>query len=73
LSNSRSSRRSAFDSCLPLQPWLGAPTATAALHDDLEHHKQLVLDLAARIEELDEELAAAREANRGLMGELSRL
>jgi hypothetical protein len=52
---------------------LGAPTATAALHDDLEHHKQLVLDLTALIEELDEELAAAREANRGLMGELNRL
>jgi hypothetical protein len=36
-----------------------------------------VLDLAARIEELDEELdeelSAAREANRGLMGELNRL
>jgi hypothetical protein len=32
-----------------------------------------VLDLAARIEELDEELSAVREANRGLMGELNRL
>ncbi len=51
---------------------LGAPTATAALQDELEHHKQLVLDLTSRIEELDEELAAAREANRGLMAELNR-
>jgi hypothetical protein len=47
----------------------GAPTATAALQDELE---QLVLDLTSRIEELDEELAAAREANRGLMAELNR-
>jgi hypothetical protein len=33
---------------------LGAPTATAALQDELEHHQQLVLDLTSRIEELDE-------------------
>jgi Family of unknown function (DUF6262) len=51
---------------------LGAPSGIAVLQDDLEHHKQLVLDLTARIEELDEELAAAREANRGLMAELNR-
>ena len=51
---------------------LGAPTATAALQGELEHRKQLVLDLTSRIEELDEELAAAREANRGLMAELNR-
>jgi len=31
---------------------LGAPTATAALQDELEHHKQPVLDLTRRIEEL---------------------
>jgi hypothetical protein len=48
------------------------PTATAALHDDLEHHKQLV-DLSARIEEHHKQLAAAREANRGVMVELNRL
>jgi hypothetical protein len=47
---------------------LGAPTATDALQADLE---QLVLDLTARVEELDEELAAAREVNRGLMAELN--
>lgn len=51
---------------------LGTPTATAALQDDLEHHKQLVLDRDNRIEELEEELAAAREAVRGLMAELNR-
>jgi cell division protein FtsB len=51
---------------------LGAPAATAALQDELEHQKQLVLDLTGRVEELDEELAAAREANRGLMAELNR-
>jgi hypothetical protein len=50
---------------------LGALTATAALQDDLERNK-LVLDLTARIEELDEELSAAREANRGLMAVLNR-
>ena len=47
---------------------LGAPTATDALQADLE---QLVLDLTARVEELDEELAAAREVNRGLVAELN--
>ena len=50
---------------------LGALTATATLQDDLERNK-LVLDLTARIEELDEELSAAREANRGLMAVLNR-
>jgi hypothetical protein len=39
---------------------------------ELRLRKQLVLDLTSRIEELDEELAAAREANRGLMAELNR-
>ena len=51
---------------------LGAPTATAALQEELEHHKQLVLDLTGRIEELDAQRAAAREAHRGLMAELNR-
>ncbi|MET8877552.1 DUF6262 family protein, partial [Nocardia sp. NPDC004604] len=51
---------------------LGAPTGTAALQADLEHHKQLVIDLRGRIDERDEELAAAREANRSLMAELNR-
>lgn len=51
---------------------LGAPTGIAALQADLEDHKQLVLDLTSHIQELEEELAAAREANRGLMAELNR-
>jgi hypothetical protein len=51
---------------------LGAPTSTAALQDDLERHKQLLLDRDNRITELEEELAASREANRGLMAELNR-
>jgi hypothetical protein len=48
------------------------PIATAALQDELEHHKQLVLDLTSRIEELDDGLAAAREAHRRLIAELNR-
>jgi hypothetical protein len=51
---------------------LGAPTSTAALRDDLERHKQLLLDRDNRITELEEELAASWEANRGLMAELNR-
>lgn len=51
---------------------LGAPIATAALQDELEHQKQLVLDLTGRVEELDEEPAAAREADREFIGELNR-
>jgi hypothetical protein len=44
---------------------LGAPTASAALQDELEHHKQLVLDLTSRIEELDEELAQLAKPTAG--------
>jgi hypothetical protein len=51
---------------------LGAPSNLAAVQADLEQHKQLVLDLRSRIEELDDEVAAAREANRSLMAELNR-
>jgi hypothetical protein len=51
---------------------LGAPTSTAALQDDLERHKQLLLDRDNRITELEEELAASREANRRIMAELNR-
>jgi Family of unknown function (DUF6262) len=39
---------------------LGAPTSTAALQDDLERHKQLLLDRDNRITELEEELAASQ-------------
>lgn len=51
---------------------LGAPTSTAAIQDDLERHKQLLLDRDNRITELEEELTASREANRSLMAELNR-
>ena len=51
---------------------LGASTSTAALQDDLERHKQLLLERDNRIAELEEELAAARETSRGLMAELNR-
>jgi len=51
---------------------LGAPSPTAALQDDLERHKQLLLDRDNRIAELEEDLAASHEANRGLMNELNR-
>jgi hypothetical protein len=50
---------------------LGAPTATAALQDELEHYKQLVLDLTSRSED-STKVGAARGANRGLIAELSR-
>lgn len=51
---------------------LGAPTSTAALQDDLETHKQTVLDLKRLLDEREEELAAARETNRRLMNQLNR-
>jgi hypothetical protein len=38
----------------------------------LEQHKQLVIELPARLDEREEELAAFREANRTLMAELNR-
>jgi hypothetical protein len=51
---------------------LGAPTTTTGLQAELEHHKQLVIELRAGLDERDDELAAAREANRSLMAELNR-
>jgi cell division protein FtsB len=51
---------------------LGAPVGIANLQSELEHHKQLVIDLRSRVDELEEELAATREANRSLMAELNR-
>ena len=51
---------------------LGAPAGTAALHADLAEQQQTVLDLKRRLEERDEELAAAREANRRLINQLNR-
>ena len=43
---------------------LSVPATTAGLQTELEHHKQLVIELRARLDEREEELAAAREANR---------
>jgi hypothetical protein len=48
------------------------PATAAGLQTELEHHKQLVIELRARLDEREEELAAAREANRSLMAELNR-
>ena len=50
---------------------LGVPATAAGLQTELEHHKQLVIELRARLDEREEELAAAREANRSLMAELN--
>lgn len=51
---------------------LGAPADTAALQAQAGQLEQQVLDLRRLLEERDEELAAAREANRRLMAELNR-
>ena len=50
---------------------LGAPPDTAALKEELDKLGQQILDLRRTLEERDEELAAAREANRRLMAELN--
>jgi Family of unknown function (DUF6262) len=51
---------------------LGAPASTAALRAELEAQRQAVMDLKKSLEEREEELAAAREANRRLMNQLNR-
>lgn len=51
---------------------LGAPTGIAALQAELEAEKQANLELKGLLEERDEELGAARETIRRLMGELNR-
>lgn len=51
---------------------LGAPTGTASLQNALEHERQTVMNLKTRIEELNEDLAAARETNRRLMSQVNR-
>jgi hypothetical protein len=51
---------------------LGAPASTAALQTELKRQRQTALDLKRTLEERDEELAGAREANRRLMNELNR-
>jgi chromosome segregation ATPase len=51
---------------------LGSPPDIAALKDQVQALEQENLDLRRRAEERDEELAAAREANRRLMTELNK-
>jgi chromosome segregation ATPase len=51
---------------------LGPPPDIAALNDQVQALQQENLDLRHRAEERDEELAAAREANRRLMTELNK-
>jgi Family of unknown function (DUF6262) len=50
---------------------LGPPPDIAALKDQIQALQQENLDLRRRAEERDEELSAAREANRRLMTELN--
>jgi hypothetical protein len=50
---------------------LGAPDEEAALREQADSLRQQILDLRKTLEERDEELAAAREANRRLMAELN--
>ena len=50
---------------------LGAPDDAAALREQADSLRQQILDLRKTLEERDEELAAAREANRRLMTELN--
>jgi len=51
---------------------LGAPDDEAALREQADSLRQQILDLRKTLEERDEELAAAREANRRLMTELNK-
>jgi Family of unknown function (DUF6262) len=51
---------------------LGAPASTTAVQAELDAQRQAVLDLKLALEERDEELAAAREANRRLMNQVNR-
>jgi chromosome segregation ATPase len=51
---------------------LGPPPDAAAMKDQIQALQQGNLDLRRTIEERDEELAAAREANRRLMAELNK-
>lgn len=51
---------------------LGAPADTAALCNQIDGMHQQILDLRRTLEVRDEELAAAREANRKMMAELTK-
>ena len=50
---------------------LGAPADIDALGQQITHLEQQVIDLRLQLEERDEELAAARAANRELMAQLN--
>ena len=50
---------------------LGAPADVDALNDQIGHLEQQAVDLRIQLEERDEELAAARAANRELMTQLN--
>jgi len=50
---------------------LGAPDDAAALREQADSLRQQILDLRKTLGERDDELAAAREANRRLMAELN--
>ncbi|MEV0651319.1 DUF6262 family protein [Phytomonospora sp. NPDC050363] len=51
---------------------LGAPTGTRHLEEAIEQQRQQILDLTEKLRERDEELEAARTANRGLMRDINR-
>lgn len=50
---------------------LGAPTDIDALHQQITHLEQQLIDLRLKLHERDEDLAAARAANRELMARLN--
>ncbi|MEC4019882.1 hypothetical protein [Streptomyces sp. H27-D2] len=50
---------------------LGAPTDIDALQEKIAHLEQQVAELASRLGERDEDLAAARATNRELMTQLN--
>jgi hypothetical protein len=50
---------------------LGAPADIDALHQKITHYEQQAADLRLKLEERDDELAAARAANRELMTRLN--
>jgi hypothetical protein len=60
---------------LGVQAWresgLGAPADIDALSQKLTHLEQQVIDLRLKLEERDQDLAAARAANRELMAQLN--
>lgn len=53
------------------QSGLGAPTDIDALHHTITHLEQQTLDLRLKLEEREDELIAARAANRELMTQLN--